>query len=80
MRAMFNSQERTLREFSALTLATGWKITQVIRAEGSIFGHLTAVPVDIPDETLQSPVMTMQDDEEPAFDMLGTFFSTFDAR
>jgi hypothetical protein len=76
MRAMFNSQERTLREFCALTQATGWKITQVIRAEGSIFGHLTAVPVDIPDETLHSPVMNMPEDEEPLFNMLGEFFSS----
>ena len=45
---MFNSQERTLRELAALTLTAGWKIIQVTRSEGSLFGHIIAVPVDIP--------------------------------
>ncbi|KAI0695252.1 hypothetical protein BC835DRAFT_965073 [Cytidiella melzeri] len=64
MRAMFNSQERTLREFCALTLAAGWRITQVMRSEGSVFCHLTAVPVDIPGETLRSPIMSDNDYED----------------
>ncbi|KAI0339260.1 hypothetical protein BDW22DRAFT_1431862 [Trametopsis cervina] len=66
MRAMFNSQERTLRELSAVTLSAGWKITQVTRADGSVFGHMVAVPVDIPEETLRSPIMEEEEDECPS--------------
>ncbi len=79
MRSMFNSQERTLREFCALTLTAGWKITQVIRAEGSVFGHLTAVPVEIPGETLSSPILNEpDDDDEPQFGMLGMLLLIID--
>ena len=70
MRAMFNSQERTLRELAALTLKSGWKITQVTRAEGSIFGHIIAVPVDIPPETLAQPMC-----DEPEADQESTAHS-----
>ena len=52
MRVTFNAQERTLREMSALTLAAGWKIVDVAHAEGSLFGHMTAVPIEIPTESL----------------------------
>ncbi|EMD36158.1 hypothetical protein CERSUDRAFT_51961 [Gelatoporia subvermispora B] len=52
MRVTFNSQERTLREIAALTLTAGWKVVQVTRSEGSLFAHITAVPVDIPRESL----------------------------
>ncbi|KAI8973144.1 S-adenosyl-L-methionine-dependent methyltransferase [Trametes punicea] len=52
MRATFNAQERTLREMAALTLTAGWKIVDVVHAEGSLFGHMTAVPVEIPAESL----------------------------
>lgn len=52
MRVMFNAQERTLRELAALTLSAGWKVVQVTRAEGSLFGHIVAVAVDIPPESL----------------------------
>ena len=52
MRVMFNSQERTLRELVALALTAGWKVTQVTRTPGSLFGHIVAVPVDIPPEAL----------------------------
>ncbi|KAI0666395.1 S-adenosyl-L-methionine-dependent methyltransferase [Trametes maxima] len=52
MRATFNAQERTLREMAALTLTAGWKIVDVVHAEGSLFGHLTAIPVEIPPESL----------------------------
>ncbi|KAI0084943.1 hypothetical protein BDY19DRAFT_466740 [Irpex rosettiformis] len=69
MRSMFNSQERTLREFCALTLTAGWKIVQVIRAEGSVFGHLTAIPVEIPGETLRSPILNEPDEDSPPFGM-----------
>ncbi|KAH8096884.1 hypothetical protein BXZ70DRAFT_865118, partial [Cristinia sonorae] len=44
MRVTFNSQERTLRELASLTLTAGWKVEHVSRAEGSLFGHVVAVP------------------------------------
>lgn len=62
MRVMFNSQERTLRELAALTLTAGWKIDHVTRAEGSLFGHIIAVPVDIPAKTLE--VQAAEEKEE----------------
>lgn len=52
MRATFNAQERTLREMAALTLTAGWKIIDVVHAEGSLFGHMTAIPVEIPEASL----------------------------
>ncbi|KAI9066168.1 S-adenosyl-L-methionine-dependent methyltransferase [Trametes sanguinea] len=52
MRATFNAQERTLREMAALTLTAGWKIVDVVHAEGSLFGHMTAVPVEIPSASM----------------------------
>ncbi|OCH85246.1 hypothetical protein OBBRIDRAFT_325702 [Obba rivulosa] len=52
MRVTFNSQERTLREIVALTLTAGWKVVQVTRSEGSLFGHIIAEPVDIPQASL----------------------------
>ncbi|THH29318.1 hypothetical protein EUX98_g4870 [Antrodiella citrinella] len=52
MRVTFNSQERTLRELAAVALTAGWKVVHVSRAEGSLFGHVVAVPVDIPPASL----------------------------
>ncbi len=52
MRATFNAQVRTLREMAALTLTAGWKIIDVVHAEGSLFGHMTAIPVEIPEASL----------------------------
>ena len=52
MRTMFNSQERTLREMVALALTGGWKVVDSVLEEGSLFGHITAVPVEIPEESL----------------------------
>ncbi|KAI0056325.1 hypothetical protein BV25DRAFT_1627243 [Artomyces pyxidatus] len=48
MQVTFNGQERTLPELIALTASAGWKITRVSRAEGSLFGHIIAVPVPLP--------------------------------
>ena len=48
MQAMFNAQERTLREHVALAASSGWKIIKVSTTPGSHFGHLTAVPIPIP--------------------------------
>lgn len=53
MRVMFNAQERTLRELTALTLTAGWKVVRVTRAEGTLFGHIIAVPVEIPSDSLR---------------------------
>ncbi|KAH9916743.1 S-adenosyl-L-methionine-dependent methyltransferase [Epithele typhae] len=52
MRSTFNAQERTLREMSVLARSAGWKIVAAVHEEGSLFGHITAIPVDIPSETL----------------------------
>lgn len=62
---MFNAQERTLRELTALTLTAGWKITQVTRADGSLFGHVTAVPIGIPPEALLLPPLDESEDDSP---------------
>lgn len=55
MRVMFNAQERTLRELAGLVRTAGWQVVQVTRTEGALFGHLVAVPVEIPPETLTLP-------------------------
>ncbi|THH01015.1 hypothetical protein EW026_g1615 [Hermanssonia centrifuga] len=73
MRVMFNAQERTLRELAALTLSAGWKIVQVTRAPGSLFGHIIAVPVDIPPENLALPTM-----DEPEPDLESSAQGTFE--
>ena len=51
MQAMFNAQERTLREHVMLAASSGWKIIKVSTTPGSHFGHLTAVPIPIPPST-----------------------------
>ena len=48
MQVMFNSQERTLREIVTLASSAGWKVVKVTKAPGSLFGHITAVPTNIP--------------------------------
>lgn len=48
MQSMFNSQERTLREIVTLTRSSGWKVVRVAKADGSHFGHITALPAEIP--------------------------------
>ncbi|KAK7689556.1 hypothetical protein QCA50_007348 [Cerrena zonata] len=87
MRVTFNSQERTLRELTALTLTAGWKVVQVTRAEGTLFGHIIAVPVDIPEESLAllndiSPedavLSPINDPDVYSPPMGGTFFSRVD--
>ncbi|RPD58020.1 S-adenosyl-L-methionine-dependent methyltransferase [Lentinus tigrinus ALCF2SS1-7] len=45
MLGRFNAKERTYREYEALTSASGWKITRVKRAVGSLWAYTTAVPV-----------------------------------
>ncbi|KAH9846764.1 S-adenosyl-L-methionine-dependent methyltransferase [Lenzites betulinus] len=45
MMGLFDAKERTYREIDALTQATGWKITNVKRAVGSLWAYTTAVPV-----------------------------------
>ena len=63
MRVMFNAQERTLRELTALARSAGWKVVQVTRTEGALFGHLVAVPVEIPPETLALPLCDEMENE-----------------
>ncbi|KAJ3484984.1 hypothetical protein NLJ89_g11938 [Agrocybe chaxingu] len=53
MQVMFNAQERTLRETVALARSAGWKVVKVTKATGSLFGHIFAVPVGIPPETIE---------------------------
>ncbi|TBU38873.1 S-adenosyl-L-methionine-dependent methyltransferase [Dichomitus squalens] len=52
MRVTFNAQERTLREMAALTATAGWQIVAVAHGEESLFGHITAVPAEIPEASL----------------------------
>jgi hypothetical protein len=47
MQVMFNGQERTLREIVALARSAGWMVVKVTKAQGSLFGHIVAVPVDV---------------------------------
>ena len=53
MRVAFNAQERTLREMAVLLSSAGWKIVDVVHGEDSLFGHITAVPTDIPEASLK---------------------------
>ncbi|KAI0041475.1 hypothetical protein FA95DRAFT_1548706 [Auriscalpium vulgare] len=57
MQVTFNGQERTLPEFIDLCASAGWKITRVSRAEGSLFGHIIAVPATLP--TPLSPSLSL---------------------
>ncbi|KAF8965428.1 hypothetical protein BDZ97DRAFT_781639 [Flammula alnicola] len=50
MQVVFNAQERTLREMVALTLSAGWKVVKVTKSPGSLFGHMVAVPVTVPEQ------------------------------
>ena len=45
-----NGKERTLREFCALALSAGWRISRMTRAEGSLFAYLVCEPIPLPDE------------------------------
>ncbi|KAI0310012.1 S-adenosyl-L-methionine-dependent methyltransferase, partial [Amylostereum chailletii] len=44
MQVTFNGQERTLPELVALAASAGWRIVRVAGTEGSLFGHIVAVP------------------------------------
>ncbi len=45
MMGMFNAKERTVDEVTALTLSSGWKVVDIRRTPGSIWGYTIAVPV-----------------------------------
>ncbi|KIJ64089.1 hypothetical protein HYDPIDRAFT_91366, partial [Hydnomerulius pinastri MD-312] len=45
MHITFNGKERTLREFCALALSAGWRVTRMTRSDGSLFAHLVCEPV-----------------------------------
>lgn len=67
MQVMFNGQERTLREIVALARSAGWMVVKVTRAQGSLFGHIVAVPVDIdvhPEEEVVVEVVGKEKEEE----------------
>ena len=40
-----------------------WKVVQASRAEGALFGHVVAVPTDIPPETLALPAFDEAESE-----------------
>lgn len=62
MQTVFNAQERTLREIVTLASSAGWKVVRVHCAEGSLFGHITAVPAEIPPRLNDASSIT---DSEP---------------
>ena len=37
-----------MREIVTLASSAGWKVVKVTKAPGSLFGHITAVPTNIP--------------------------------
>ncbi|KAF8629507.1 hypothetical protein AX17_005633 [Amanita inopinata Kibby_2008] len=57
MQVAFNSRERTLRDIVELTNSAGWKVVRIAKAEGSLFGHLTAIPTLIPPRCCESPAI-----------------------
>ncbi|KAF8634693.1 hypothetical protein AX15_000751 [Amanita polypyramis BW_CC] len=48
MQVAFNAQERTLKEIATLARSAGWTVIRVTKAEGSHFGHITALPAKVP--------------------------------
>ncbi|KAK2462797.1 hypothetical protein APHAL10511_005188 [Amanita phalloides] len=56
MQAAFNSQERTLKEVITLARSAGWRVVRVVKAEGSHFGHITALPAEIPFQSCESAI------------------------
>ncbi|KAG8221633.1 hypothetical protein J3R82DRAFT_1911 [Butyriboletus roseoflavus] len=50
MHISLNGKERTLREFCALALSAGWRITRITRPEGSLFAYLVCEPIMLPDD------------------------------
>ncbi|KAF8547690.1 S-adenosyl-L-methionine-dependent methyltransferase, partial [Imleria badia] len=45
MHITFNGKERTLREFCALALSAGWRVTRMTRPEGTLFAYLVCEPI-----------------------------------
>ena len=52
MHVTFSSRERTLREMASLVRKAGWEVRNVRRSEGTVFGYVTAEPIELlePDE------------------------------
>ena len=50
MHITLNGKERTLREFCALALSAGWRVTRMTRPEGSLFAYLVCEPIRLPDD------------------------------
>ncbi len=45
MMATLDGKERTLREFTDLAAASGWQISNVTRATGSLWAYTTLSPI-----------------------------------
>jgi hypothetical protein len=48
MQVTFNAKDGTLHEIVGLAFSPGWKVIKITRAQGSLFGHILAVLVDVP--------------------------------
>ncbi|KAI0028042.1 S-adenosyl-L-methionine-dependent methyltransferase [Vararia minispora EC-137] len=48
MKTIFNGKERTLPEHVALAASAGWRVVRVSGIEGSLFGHIVALPGPLP--------------------------------
>ena len=66
----FNAKERTLREIVVLALSAGWKVTKVTRAQGSLFGHILAVPIVIPPQPEENEPVTVVKVEKAGRDVV----------
>jgi hypothetical protein len=42
MQTLYNSQERTLSQIVSVLMEARWKVTNVHRVGGSLFGYITA--------------------------------------
>ncbi|KAI0741764.1 S-adenosyl-L-methionine-dependent methyltransferase [Daedaleopsis nitida] len=45
MLALMDGKDGTLHEYTELADAAGWRVERVVRAEGSLVGYMTCVPV-----------------------------------
>ncbi|KAI9570964.1 S-adenosyl-L-methionine-dependent methyltransferase [Boletus coccyginus] len=91
MHITFNGKERTLREFCALALSAGWRVTRMTRPEGTLFAYLVCEPVTLPDDAQAiynavvlsselSAVVAVPSDEPSASPLCGSFSSQADCR
>lgn len=50
MHITLDGKERTLREFCALALSAGWRVTRMSRPEGALFAYLVCEPISLSDD------------------------------